>query len=125
MSTISIPESKLKIQGGVSPTPLPRTQPAALFLYDSEDSRELIEDFPSIQSARVYAQNWVIKHGEESYAEITDPVDQRVLDTITYEDARGYLDALLCGCGREAVAGFRDCCSRECAEGTYMYGGRR
>ena len=103
----------------------PKTQPADLFLYDSEDSRELIEDFPRIDTARVYARNWVVKHGDTSYAEITDPEDQRVLDTITYEDARGYLDALLCecGCGREAVAGLQGCAIRECAE--RAFGGSR
>jgi hypothetical protein len=102
----------------------PKTQPADLFLYDSEDSLELIEDFPSIQSARVYGQNWVIKHGEDAYAEITDPEGQRVLDTITYEDAQAYWDALLCecGCGREAVAGLQGCASRECAEKAFMRG---
>jgi hypothetical protein len=54
----------------------PKTQRCDLFLYDDVDSRELIEDFPSIQSARVYAQNWVIKHGEDAYAEITAPEAQ-------------------------------------------------
>ncbi len=31
--------------------------------------------------------------------ETIDPESQRVLDKITYEDARAYLDALLCECG--------------------------
>ena len=103
----------------------PKTQPCDLFLYDDVDSREFIEDFPRIDTARVYARNWVVKHGEEAYAEITDPDDQRVLDTITYEDARAYMDALLCecGCGREAVAGFQGCASRECSE--KAFGGSR
>jgi len=101
----------------------PRTQSADLFLYDDVDATQLIEDFPRIAVAREYARNWVVKHGDTAYAEITDPEDQRVLDKITYEDARAYLDALLCGCGREAVAGYQDCCSRDCAERTY--GGRR
>lgn len=99
-------------------------QPCNLYLYDDVDATEFIQDFPSMRTAREYARHWVVKHGEEAYAEITDPEDQRVLDKITYEDALAYLNALLCecGCGREQAAGFQGCASRECCERAFMGG---
>ncbi len=99
-------------------------QPCNLYLYDDVDSREFIQGFPSMRTAREYARNWVVKHGEGCYAELTDPEDQRVLDTITYEDALAYLNALLCehaGCGFPAQwSGF---CTAHAEE--HLMGGTR